>query len=112
MANKVIIIADSTIDLNPDYIKENNIQIIPLHVSFRGDETDYLDGVNLNAETVYKKVQESGFTPTTGAANVNQFVDFFKPFIDDGYDLIVTGIGRQHTFIELSKCNISCARIS
>ena len=24
---------------------------------------------------------------------VNQFVDFFKPFIDDGYDLIVTGIG-------------------
>lgn len=93
MANKVIIIADSTIDLNPDYIKENNIQIIPLHVSFRGDETDYLDGVNLNAETVYKKVQESGFTPTTGAANVNQFVDFFKPFIDDGYDLIVTGIG-------------------
>lgn len=93
MANKVIIIADSTIDLNPDYIKENNIQIIPLHVSFRGDDTDYLDGVNLNAETVYKKVQESGFTPATGAANVNQFVDFFKPFIDDGYDLIVTGIG-------------------
>ena len=71
MANKVIIIADSTIDLNPDYIKENDIQIIPLHVSFRGDETDYLDGVNLNAETVYKKVQESGFTPTTGAANVS-----------------------------------------
>ena len=93
MPNKVIIIADSTIDLNKKYIEENDIKIIPLHVSFQGDETDYLDGVNLDAETVYKKVNESGFTPKTGAANVNQFIDFVKPYIDEGYDVIITGIG-------------------
>ena len=33
MPNKVIIIADSTIDLNKKYIEENDIKIIPLHVS-------------------------------------------------------------------------------
>lgn len=93
MANKVIIVADSTVDLNKDYIEQNDIRIIPLHVSFKGDDKDYLDGVNLNAESVYKKVEETGNTPTTGAANVNQYIDFFKPLIDEGYDLIVTGIG-------------------
>ena len=45
--NKIIIIADSTCDLSPDLIKENDIKIVPLHVSFKGDTTDYLDGVTI-----------------------------------------------------------------
>ena len=93
MANKVMIIADSTCDLNKDYLKENNIVILPLHVSFPGDDKDYLDGVNLVAETVYKKVEEIGNTPKTGAANVNQFIELFQKYIDQNYDIIYTGIG-------------------
>ena len=93
MANKVMIIADSTCDLNKDYLKENNIVILPLHVSFPGDDKDYLDGVNLDAETVYKKVEEIGNTPKTGAANVNQFIELFQKYIDQNYDIIYTGIG-------------------
>lgn len=93
MANKVMIIADSTCDLNKDYLKENNIVILPLHVSFAGDDKDYLDGVNLDAETVYKKVEEIGNTPKTGAANVNQFIELFQKYIDENYDIIYTGIG-------------------
>ena len=93
MANKVMIIADSTCDLNKDYLKENNIVILPLHVSFPGDDKDYLDGVNLDAETVYKKVEEIGNTPKTGAANVNQFIELFQKYIDENYDIIYTGIG-------------------
>lgn len=93
MANKVMIIADSTCDLNKDYLKDNNIVILPLHVSFPGDDKDYLDGVNLDAETVYKKVEEIGNTPKTGAANVNQFIELFQKYIDENYDIIYTGIG-------------------
>ena len=93
MANKVMIIADSTCDLNKNYLKENNIVILPLHVSFPGDDKDYLDGVNLDAETVYKKVEEIGNTPKTGAANVNQFIELFQKYIDENYDIIYTGIG-------------------
>ena len=93
MANKVMIIADSTCDLNKDYLKENNIVILPLHVSFPGDDKDYLDGVNLDAETVYKTVEEIGNTPKTGAANVNQFIELFQKYIDENYDIIYTGIG-------------------
>lgn len=93
MSNKVVIIADSTIDLSKDYIEQNEIKILPLHVSFAGDDKDYLDGVNLNAEELYNKVEETGHTPKTGAANINQFIEFFKPYIEEGYDIICTGIG-------------------
>lgn len=91
--NKVIVIADSTSDLSTDLIEKNNIKIIPLHVSFTDDPTDYLDGVTLTSEEVYKKVEESGNTPKTGAINVQEFVDFFKPIIEEGDDIIFTGIG-------------------
>ena len=95
MANKVIIIADSTTDLPKEYLEENNIKILPLHVSFPGDDQDYLDGINLDAETIYKTVERIGNTPKTGAANANQFIEFFKPYIDEGYDVIYTGIGSS-----------------
>ena len=91
--NKIIIIADSTCDLSPDLIKENDIKIVPLHVSFKGDSTDYLDGVTITREDVYKKCDELGITPTTGARNVNELINDFKQYVDNGYDVIFTGIG-------------------
>ena len=91
--NKIIIIADSTCDLSPDLIKENDIKIVPLHVSFKGDSTDYLDGVTITREEVYKKCDELGITPTTGARNVNELINDFKQYVDNGYDVIFTGIG-------------------
>ena len=41
--NKIIIIADSTCDLEPEYVEKNDIVLTPLHDSFAGDDHDYLD---------------------------------------------------------------------
>ncbi len=102
--NPVMVLCDSTADLNPDQIEKNNIHVIPLHVSFKGDDTDYLDGVNLKALDVYKKVEETGDTPKTGAINVAEFLAFFKPFLDEGYDLIYTGIGGKLSSTYQNAC--------
>ena len=102
--NPVIVICDSTADLSPELIEQNNIRTIPLHVSFKGDNTDYLDGVNLKSLDVYKKVGETGDTPKTGAINVAEFINYFKPFIDEGYDIIFTGIGSKLS----STCQNAC----
>lgn len=91
--NKIIIIADSTCDLNQDYIKEHDIKIVPLHVSIDGDDNDYLDGVNLNSDKVYELVEKHGVTPKTGARNIAEFINDFEPYINEGYDIIFTGIG-------------------
>jgi len=93
--NKIQIIVDSTVDLSNDLIKENNIVVVPLHVAFKGDPHDYHDGVDINSEELYKKVEETGSTPKTGAINVAEFINVFKKYIDEGDDIMFTGIGSK-----------------
>jgi EDD domain protein, DegV family len=94
--NKVKVVADSTIDLTKQMIEDYDIKILPLHVAFINDTKDYHDGVDIDAETLYKKVEASkGITPKTGAVNVGEFIVAFKDIIDQGYDIIFTGIGSK-----------------
>lgn len=93
--NKIIVMCDSTCDLGEELIKKNDIKVVPLHVSIPGDNRDYLDGVNLFPDEIYKRVEESGKTPKTGARNIGEFIEDFKKYIDDGYDIIYTGIGSS-----------------
>lgn len=95
--NKVIIIADSTCDLSQELVEKFDIKIIPLHVSFPKENNgrDYLDGVNIFPEEVYKKVEEYKETPKTGARNIVEFIEDFKKYINEGYDIIETGIGSD-----------------
>lgn len=91
--NKVVILADSTVDLSEELVKEWDVKIIPLHVTIPGDERDYLDGVNIFPDEIYKRVEEIGKTPKTGAVNIGEFIETFKKLLDDGNDVIYTGIG-------------------
>lgn len=94
--NKVVVISDSTCDLSEELVKKYNIEILPLHVSFPGDEKVYSDGVDLKSLEVYQKVKENGGKlPVTSAINVAEFVDYFKKYIDEGYDIVFTGIGKE-----------------
>ncbi len=91
--NKIVIMTDSTCDLDEEFIKENDIKVLPLHVSVEGDTNDYLDGVNITSEKVYELVEKYGNTPKTGARNLAEFMSDFEPYINDGCDIIWTGIG-------------------
>ena len=46
--NKIKIIIDSTCDLTPEYIKEHDIEVVPLLVTHNGNE--YKDGAHLHFE--------------------------------------------------------------
>lgn len=93
--NKVKVIVDSTVDLSPEMYKKYDIVVAPLHVAFVNDEHDYHDGIDIDAETLYKKVEATGETPKTGAVNVAEFISLFGKYIDEGYDIIFTGIGSE-----------------
>lgn len=93
--NEIQIMVDSTVDLSKDLIEKNNIVVLPLHVAFKDDSHDYHDGVDINSEELYKKVEKIGATPKTGAVNVGEFIENFKKYIDEGKDIIFTGIGSK-----------------
>ena len=91
---KIKILADSTIDIQPDLAKEFDITVIPLSVNFGIDEV-YQDGINITTEELYKKVEEKKMLPKTVAITPGEIYKTFQQYVDDGYDVIYTGIGGK-----------------
>ena len=79
----VRILSDSTCDLSKELVEKYNIGIIPLFV--RLGENEYLDGVNITPETLYKWSDENGETPKTAAPSVEEIGKFFDPDSEDEY---------------------------
>ena len=95
--NKVKIISDSSCDLSQELLKEFDIEIIPIYVIF-GDK-EYIDGVEIKTEEIYKKVEETNMLPKTSAITQFQFEEVFKKWVDLSYDVIFTGISGK-----MSRC--------
>lgn len=89
--NKVKVIVDSTADLTPELYKEYDMEVIPLNVNF--GEENYLDNVTLTPDELYAKVKEKKTLPSSAAASPAVIEEVFKKYIDQGYDIVFTGIG-------------------
>ena len=76
MSKKIIITSDSTCDLNLDYIKENEIKILPLGINL-GDRS-YTDGVDIDSEMIFDYVKETNTLPKTAATGIDSYFNFFK----------------------------------
>lgn len=87
------IITDSTCDLSKELIEKYNIRVIPLHVSFPGDDTEYLDGININSEQLYDLATKLNVLPKTGAVNVVEFIKVFEEELAKGNEIFYVGIG-------------------
>lgn len=88
--NKVVILVDSTCDLPKEMIAQHDIKIVPLTVNF-SDET-YHDGVNITTTELYKLVKEKNELPKTAAITLGELNVLFEKYINEGYDIIYTGI--------------------
>lgn len=91
--NPVVIMSDSTCDLSKDIIREKNIAILPLYVNF--NDSIYRDGVDINTHELYKKVDELGRLPKTSAPSIGDFIEFYRPFIESGHDIVYVGISSK-----------------
>ena len=91
MNNKIIITADSTADLSSELIEKYNIVIIPLHIVF--EDKSYDDLVNITPDEIYANFDKNGTLPTTSAINCQEYIDKFKPYVDDGYEIVHISIG-------------------
>lgn len=91
--NKVIICTDNTSDLTEELYKKYDIKTIGLYVCF--DQETYEDNVEINTEKLYQLVSEKNMLPKTAALTPIRFMEYFKPYLDQGYDVIYTGIGSD-----------------
>ncbi len=91
--SKIKIFTDSTADLSKELLERYNIGVVPLYVTI-GEES-YLDGVDITSVELYKKVDELQALPKTAAPSIADFAEAFRPWVDDGYDIIYIGISTK-----------------
>jgi DegV family protein with EDD domain len=69
-------ITDSTASLSDDFIRNNNIYVVPLSIIF-GEES-YLEGVDITAEDFYPKLAASKVLPKTSQPAIGEFVELYQ----------------------------------
>ncbi|MBQ9561928.1 MAG: DegV family protein [Lachnospiraceae bacterium] len=89
----VIITADSTVDLSQDLIDRYDIRIIPLTIQL-GDES-FLDGLQFTPADMYARYHKDGLLPKTSAPNTRDFVHFFRPLLEAGYEIVHLDISSE-----------------
>lgn len=89
---KIILSADSTCDLDGELKERYQVHYYPLHIILEGN--DYLDNVDITTEDIYKAYDERKVLPKTAAVNVQEYIDYLKPWVDQGYQVIHLNIGH------------------
>jgi DegV family protein with EDD domain len=72
----VRVVTDSTADIPASIVEELGITIVPLKVHF-GKDT-FLDGVNIQPEEFYKRLEAASELPTTSQPSPIDFLETFK----------------------------------
>ena len=93
MNKPVIITADSTCDLSPELCSRFQIQVIPLTITL--GEATFLDGESFTPADMYARYREDGTLPKTSAPSVQSFLDFFRPFVEQGFEVIHLDISSE-----------------
>ena len=86
------ILSDSTCDLSPALLAENNISLVPLTV-VKGDE-QFKDGVTITAADIFAHVAAGGDLCSTAANSIGEYADEFEKYTEyDGVIHITIGSG-------------------
>lgn len=83
---KIKVTADSTCDLSRELVEKYHIRIVPLTVTCDGKS--YLDGVDIDPETLLGITEATGGVAATAAVNAQNYMDIFTPLLQE-YDAIV-----------------------
>lgn len=89
----VRIYADSTNDLDPGYIKEHDIRIIPLYITM-GDRTGK-DGVDIHCDEIFRWADENKTVPRTAAFSPSDVADALTEMKNAGDDAVFIGISEE-----------------
>lgn len=88
--SNIKLFADSTCDLADELLKKYDISFVPLYVHFNDDA--FKDRVEINTQELYQKVEEYGMLPKTAAPSPGDFYTAFKPFVEEGREILYIGI--------------------
>ena len=96
--SKVKLTCDSTCDLTGELYSRFAVDVIPLGVVL-GDDLRR-DGVDVSVDDLYGYVAKTGVLPKTSAISQGEYIDRWKPYTDDGYEIVHINISS-----DISACH-------
>lgn len=106
---KIKILSDSTCDLSPQLIADNDIALVPLTVI--KDDVQYRDGVTITPADIFDHVAAGGSLCTTSANSVGEYQDEFAQYADKYDGIIHISIGSGFSSCYQNAC-IAAANFS
>lgn len=99
---KIKITSDSTCDLSPELLRENNISITPLHINKNGES--FRDGIDIVPADIFAHVAAGGEICSTSAVSLGEYEEAFKKDLE-GYDALVhISIGSGFSVTHHNAC--------
>ena len=83
---KIALLTDSCADLSPELVEENHIFVVPLRILCADGE--YLDGVNIRSEDIYRRLR-AGELPQTSLPAAEEIEKLLFRIHEEGYDGII-----------------------
>ncbi|MCH8989326.1 MAG: DegV family protein [Chloroflexi bacterium] len=80
------IVTDSSADLPADLVQKHQITVLPCYVVV--DDQTFKDGVDIQADEFYVRLQAKGRTPTTAQPTVADFQEVYRDLVGRGDQLI------------------------
>ena len=83
---KIALSAESTLDLSKELLQKYDINVLPFTVLL--GENEYMDG-EITGPDIFEYVDKNKILPRTCAVNEYQYRDYFRSFLENGYDAVI-----------------------
>ena len=83
------IICDTMSNIDMDFAKKHNVDMLPLRVLFNGEE--YLDGIDIDSKEFTKMLKESDSMPMTAQVPMKFFLESFTKYLEQGDIVLYIG---------------------
>ena len=101
-----LITTSSTVDISRKFLEEKNIPFVKFHFEIDGKE--YFDDIwqSMSYDEFYKKIK-NGSSTKTSQVNVNEYIEFFTPYLEKGLDILhielSSGISGSYNSLRVAK---------
>ena len=87
------IVTDSSCDLPKDLVRQHGITVLPCYVVV--DDQTFRDGVEIQADEFYSRLQAGGRTPTTAQPTPADFQKIYRDLIGQGDQIISIDVSSK-----------------
>ena len=103
--NPILLSADSTCDIGQELKERYDVQFFSFHILL--GEKDYIDMVDITPDEIYRAWRERGILPKTSAVTSMDYLAYFRPWVEKGYDVLHLNLGSA-----LSSSYDNCSMVA